>query len=313
MNKEQKEILAEYIEYLKVRKRNYLGRKSSIKIYFNYLESSGIDFLMVRIPEAQEFQHYLTTLTDDKGKPYYSSVTVVTIVGRVTTFYNYLKRKKYIFSNPFLEIERIKRSKSLPADILNEKEMNKFLKGLRNFMRGKDLIERRQIYKAHVIAEVMYSTGARINEVTTMKITDIDFIRGTIKLRDSKTGKEREGILNNYTEKVLRLYIDEMREHILLRNNNMDLLFGSSGSIKIWINKILARECERMKLGKITSHHFRHAIGYHLLKGGCDIRYIQEILGHKELSTTQIYTKVVKEDLRGVLDTYHPRVFKRKK
>ena len=79
-----------------------------------------------------------------------------------------------------------------------------------------------------------------------------------------------------------------------------------------WLNTFLNKESERLGFGKFSSHNFRHAVGYHLLKNGCDIRHIQSILGHKKLSSTQIYTKVDKEDLRGVIDKYHPRFWKKR-
>ena len=76
------------------------------------------------------------------------------------------------------------------------------------------------------------------------------------------------------------------------------------------LNNFLNKESEKLGLGHFSSHNFRHALGYHLLRSGCDIRYIQGILGHKELNTTQIYTKVDKDDLKEVLEQYHPRQFK---
>ena len=79
-----------------------------------------------------------------------------------------------------------------------------------------------------------------------------------------------------------------------------------------WLNTFLNKESERLGFGKFSSHNFRHAVGYHLLKNGCDIRHIQSILGHKKLSSTQIYTKVDKEDLRSVIDKYHPRFWKKR-
>ena len=312
MDREQEKVLSEYIDYLKLQKKSFKSHRVALKIYFIYLTDMDMDYLRVRFSEVQEFQHYLTTLTDEDGSPHYAVSSIVSIIGRLVSFYDYLKNRKRIYTNPFSDIHRIQRKKSLPKNILKEDEMNKLLSHLKDFMQGSTLIEKRQLYKAHVISELMYSTGARINEVANLKVTDIDFMRGTVRLRDSKTGKERDGILNGFAEKVLKIFLDEMREYILFNKiSDLNLLFGATGSLIIWLNSILTRESKDLKLGKFSSHHFRHAVGFHLLRGGCDIRYIQEILGHKELSTTQVYTRVDKKDLRNILDTFHPRVFKR--
>lgn len=307
----QNKIVNEYIEELKFQKRSYKGRRSSILIYCDYLVQNNIDNFFVTISEAQEFQQYLTTLTKEDGNLNYSSSGVATLVGRIITFYDYLKKKKIIHMNPFREISKVRTGRGLPKNILNEEDLNKLLMHLKNFAKERTLIRKRQLYRAHVIAEFLYSTGARINEAASLKDEDIDFIRGTVTLRDSKTGKEREGILNSFAEKVLSLYINEMRPYVKVGNSNDSTVFGASGSLVVWFNNVINRECEKLGMGKFPSHNFRHAIGYHLLRAGCDIRYIQEILGHVELSTTQVYTKVVKEDLKEIIDTYHPRFFRR--
>ena len=233
-------------------------------------------------------------------------------MGCVSSFYDYLKKMKLIHSNPFPEVKRIKTGTVLPKNILNESEMNAFLAHLKRFGKGSDLARRKGMYKAHVVSELMYSTGARINEVMKLKAADIDFTRGTVRITDSKTAQVREGVLNSYAEKVLRIYVEEMRDYVIFGMNNGDagLLFGSKAHLKTWLNGILGEEIESLGFGRFTSHHFRHAVGYHLLRGGCDIRFIQEILGHRLLATTQIYTKVDKDDLKSVIDEYHPRTLK---
>lgn len=135
-----------------------------------------------------------------------------------------------VYTNPFWDIHRIRRTRSLPGNILKEDEMNKLLGHLKDFMQGRTLTERRQLYKAHVIAELMYSTGARINEVAKLKVRDINFLQGTVRLRDRKTGKERDGILNGFAEKALRVFVDQMREYILFSKiSDLSLMFGAWG------------------------------------------------------------------------------------
>jgi len=106
--------------------------------------------------------------------------------------------------------------------------------------------------------------------------------------------------------------VEEVRDYVLTGRSDWELLFGSSLDIRRLINEMMTEVCREKGLGRFTSHGFRHCMGSHLLKNGCDIRYIQEMLGHESIGTTQVYTRVVKEDLRGVIDAYHPRSMARR-
>jgi integrase/recombinase XerD len=303
-----------YIEHLVFNEKSTKNIKYSLRLLFEYLDENCIDLLRIKINEAEDFQGYLVTTTDKKGKIKYTKRSVSSIIGAVTGFYTYLKKEKLIHSNPFLEIKKIRNPKSLPKNILTEENMSKLLNHLKAFSKGKNLIERRQLYKAHVVAELMYSTGMRINEVMKLKEEDVDLVRGTVKITDSKSREIRDGILNEYCQKVLRIYIEKVKDYIIFGKNEGDasLLFGTKANLKMYLNSLLQKECKKLKLGSFTTHHFRHAVGYHLLRSGCDIRFIQEVLGHKVLTSTQIYTKVDKNDLRNVIDKYHPRKWRRK-
>lgn len=313
MTEKHKKIFNEYLEYLKLQDKDCSNPKTVLKIYFSYLEGLDLPYLSVRISDAQEFQHYLSTLTGPDGKAHYAVSSISTMIGCLTAFYDYLKLKKLTCINPFTEIRKIKQQKILPRNILNEEEMQTLLLNLRNFMKGGDLIQRRNLYKTHLLAELMYSTGARINEIVSLKPSDVDLIRGTVRIHDTKTNQVRDCILNSYTEKVLRIFIEQMRDLVLFGKNggDTDYLFGSRNNIRITFNRVLNMMSESLEFGTFKSHGIRHAVGVHLLNAGCDIRYIQEILGHKDLTSTQIYTRVSKEDLKSVLDRYHPRVFTR--
>jgi site-specific recombinase XerD len=316
MRAEKEKIYFEYLEECKIRGRSLKNIKYCLNIFYEYLNknfSGGTLFL--KIKDAESFQEYLILEKSDKKHPgkdnraRFTKASVLNIVGAVSSFYEYLKRRKLIYSNPFLEVERLKRNKALPRNILNEENMNKFLNNLKAFSKGKDITERKKLYKAHVIAELMYSTGARVNEIAKLKPEDIDFYRGVLTLEDSKTGKKREAILGSFAEKVLKVYIEEMRKYILLERGDIDktLLFGAKTNLKPWLNEFLSKESNKSGLVKFTTHNFRHAVGFHLLRAGCDIRFIQEILGHHDLHSTEVYTKVEKEDLRNVIDKFHPR------
>ena len=309
MEKNIQTIIENYLKDLELSGVNLTNNRSAIGIFRKYTVDENLDFLKLTIPQAQDYQTYLSTKTNEQGQTHYSRVTVSTLIDKVRRFYDHLKKRKLIHSNPFKEISRVKRVKSLPRNVLTEENMEKLLRVLKEFHKRDNLFDRRKIYRAHVIAELMYSTGARINEVSKLKVSDIDFSRNTVRVHDDKTNKERDCILSEYASKVIRIYVDEMKEYVIFGKNGGDinLLFGSKGHLVIWINEILNNECAALELGRFTSHCFRHSLGFHLLRAGCDIRYVKEILGHENISTTQIYTRVDKLDLKRIVDEYHPR------
>lgn len=314
MDKREEEICRAYFDELKKMGKNTKTVMTHLKILFNYLEVSGKNFCHLSINDVQDFQYYLTTTTTEENTVRYTHGSVLNIISRSVHFYEYLRRKGYIAENPFLDIDRVRRKKPLPRNIFSEEKIGRFLSHLKNFMQAPNLTERRQLYRTHVIVELMYATGARISEVTALKPGDVDFTRGVVLIQDSKTGKKREALLNTFAEKVLKVYTEKMREYVLFKKNraSTELLFGSKISLKGKLNKILTRESMKLSMGACTSHNFRHALGYHLLRGGCDIRYIQDILGHETLSSTQIYTKVDRKDLKRIIDSYHPRSLREK-
>ncbi len=307
-------LFAAYMDELELAGKSRTHVRYAFRQFQDYLSETDVDPLLLKVKEAQEFQVYLTAKTDATGRPTLSKAAVLNIIGSMTNLYDFLKRRRSIASNPFWAIDRVKRNKSLPRNVPSIADMNRFLDCLRHFDQPKSLIEKRLLYKGHVVAELMYSTGARIGEICRLKPSDIDFEKNTVALIDSKNGKIRTGFLCEYASEVLKRYVEEMRPLVLFARNggDSDLLFGAKANLKTWFNALIQREAEKLGMKRFTSHVFRHALGYHLLKNGCDIRLIQEILGHKQLNTTQVYTKVDKEDLKNVIDRFHPRHWKSK-
>ena len=144
---------------------------------------------------------------------------------------------------------------------------------------------------------------------------DIDFIRGIIHIRSGKGDIPRVAYLNEYAKEVLRIYLTKIKDIIFrFNNNNTDTIFGvQHKTIGDLISHELAPICKSLNLPKQTSHNYRHSLGTHLLRSGCDVRYVQEILGHKRLKNTEMYIRVDKEDLKKVLDKFHPRQMRQKR
>lgn len=317
MENKQKELIAEFLKDEKLKGRmekSLIQLKSSVPKLIHYLDLSGIGFSEAGVKEALAYQEWIIeTGRLDGGK--YQASTVRNYLKAAGSFYEFLKNKGIVPDNPFRQIRKIREEKILPRNILKEKQMDALLTALSHYDAETGVKNQITMYKVHVIAELMYASGLRISEVADLAPGDIDFGKGIINVRSGKGGVSRIAWLGDYSKEILRLYITEMRELTFSawheRNNH--LLFGTPWfSLEKLVNKTLKKVSENLKLGPFTSHGFRHALGYHLLRSGCNIRYIQEILGHKHLKNTEIYTKVDREDLRDVLDSFHPRKFREK-
>lgn len=314
MNDEHKELFAKYLEDEKVRGHHgqgLKGLKTRVPKLFVYLEDMSLDYRKVKINEAQNYQTWLIQTGRHDGNKYNMS-TISSYVYSALSFFNFLKREKHIITNPFSEIKKVRGDFKLPGNILKEKEVDILLNELSNYDREKRLTNKITAYKVYVASELMYSTGLRISEVAGLHVSDIDFDRGIVNVVDGKGGRNGVCFLNEYIKNILKIYVDEMRELIFNKwNNKNGNLFGAGYEcFGRYVNKYLNKTAKKLGFRGVTSHTFRHCVGYHLLRSGCDIRYIQAILGHKRLKSTEIYTKVDKDDLKEVLEQYHPRQFK---
>ena len=309
---EQEELLKEYLAYCRLRGTSGQGVRSvkyNIGLFFDYCKRCSLDIDRITLKEAEDFQGYMglrmQKKDDSKG---YDAQTIQIAVSKVMQFYRYLKERGRVIENPFAYVLVLKKVKKLPKNIPEEETLKKILAEMRNFNKGKDLLARKKRYKSHVLAEVMYSTGCRINEAAGIRLADVDFMRNEITITDTKAKRSRRVFLGEYASKVLFIYVRDFREHFggkELRESGM--LFSGRVNVVHSLNESLHEACKSVGEKPISSHYLRHAVGTHLLKNGCDLRSIQDILGHSRISSTQVYTRVNKNDLRGILDRYHPR------
>jgi site-specific recombinase XerD len=288
-----------------------LDLRTRVPRFFTFLTEKNVKINGVGIREAQDYQGWLIEAGRLKGGAY-SPKTVNSFLIAASNFYEFVKRKNLVLSNPFKEIKKMRIDKKLPRNLLKEEQMQKFLEKLSRYDEAQTLKAKITRYRVHVIAELLYATGLRVSEAAHLRIEDINFSRGTITVREGKGGKSRTAWINDYALDVLKLYVEQMQPVVFtewhLRNVN---LFGVTWQrFGKFLNEALRSTAAELGFPAMTSHGFRHALGYHLLRAGCNIRYIQEILGHKLLRNTEIYTKVDKEDLKEVLDACHPRKFR---
>jgi integrase/recombinase XerD len=310
---EERKLIEAFVRYEKVRGTRSLRKiPYELAVLFSYLEEEGLRLNDFRYQDAVRFQGHLCTLKDENGSLHYASNTIFAIVFTSRCFFEFLKKEGRIITNPFYGLKPIKVRRKIPEGIPVEKKTHEFLTALRTFWKSGGTREKRYNYRVHVIAELMYSSGLRLSEAAALEEKDIDFEGRTIRVRDGKGGKERTAYLTEYACRVLRLYIENMREFVLPKKGTPWLFGVKSGrDLDRALNSRLKKAAEKCGISGFTSHKFRHTLGFHLLRRGCDMRFIQIILGHENMNTTSIYTQVEKGDLKKELDTYHPRRFRR--
>ena len=216
-------------------------------------------------------------------------------ISSLKSFYLFLLKKKLIRHSPFSEVISPKQEKYLPAS-MSESEVEKLL----NSPDASKEIEQRD--KAMI--EMLYATGMRISELVNLKITDIDMNRSVIKVM-GKGSKERLIPFGESASEALFNYLkirkDSPSKEVFISNRGKKIT-----RVAFWqrIKVYLLRE--NLKIS-ISPHTLRHAFATHLLNRGADLRSVQLLLGHSDLSTTQIYTHIAKQRLGDVLKKHHPR------
>jgi integrase/recombinase XerC len=273
------------------------------------LDESALEVASLRPGDAQGYVGWLSAQLSPAGTPYCSR-TVAAYISASSSFYAYLRRRGLMSNNPFKQLKRVRQERKLPRGLLKEAQMKSLLDQLVRFDERGDLKACMARYRLHVVAELMYATGLRVSEVAQLAVSDIDFPRSMVTVRCGKGGYQRVALLDEFAREVLRLYVQSVRERSFSRRNlrNERLLFGATwAQFGKAVNRELSRAASECGLKPMSSHGFRHAVGYHLLRAGCNIRHIQSILGHRRLRNTEIYTKVEREDLKNVVDACHPR------
>jgi tyrosine recombinase XerC len=295
-----KRYIDKFLRYLKIEK-NYsqltlFNYQADLKDFNNFINPvtnknsnertemplGKIDYLNLR--------RYLGRLKERNLK----SRSIARKVSCLRSFFKFLCRDGYLNNNPTSGLTTFKLDKRLPS-FLTEEEMIKLLK----MPQGND----ERSLRDQAILETFYSTGMRISELVGLNIEDIDFISGVTKVR-GKGKKERLLPVGDYALKAIRVYLDNRKKQLsaLFLNKNGSRLTtrGARNVVGKYIRLASLRS-------SISAHSLRHSFATHLLNRGADLRCVQELLGHANLSTTQIYTHLTTEKLKSVYDKAHPR------
>lgn len=228
----------------------------------------------------------------------YSKATMARKLASLRSFFKFLCRDGYLKFNPARAMRTPKLDKKLPL-FLGLGEMLKLL--------GAPSCDTLLGLRDRAILETLYSTGIRVSELVGLNIENVDFIGGVLKVY-GKGKKERLTPIGDKALRVIRAYLD--RRSLPVGGGRNALFLDKSGRRLLGqsVRGIVAKYIHRLSLKEnISPHTLRHTFATHLLDRGADLRSVQELLGHLNLSTTQIYTHVTTERLKSVYDKTHPR------
>ena len=274
-----------------------------------WLDAEDLEPGDVGIQEAVRYAAWLNEKRDDEGKPL-ATGTVHNYLKVARRFFAFLVRTERVAANPFLELRYPRVGEHLSRNGLTEAQMALLLAELARFDEQPSQRAKLRRYRVHVLAEFLYATGLRIAEASALVEEQLDLKARLVFVREGKGGKPRTAFLTAYAAEVMERYLKRGRALVLgaYPRSHGDTLFGADKArVAEVLNSELEKVCKLLDLPCITSHGFRHSLGTHLLRSGCDMRHIQAILGHEALGTTQVYTKVDKDDLKKSLDEFHPR------
>ena len=245
----------------------------------------------------ENIQEYLFQLSKKK----FSERTQARWVSSIKSFFKYLVDDEVRTDNPAALLEGPKLGLYLP-DTLSFEDVERIIRAIDI---NTDLGQRNQC-----MIEVLYGCGLRVSELIDLKISNINFKESYLKV-EGKGDKSRFVPLAVYTSQLIKDYITNVRSKYKINKKCEDILFlnsrGSSMS-RVIVFIIIKELTEKAGISKkISPHTFRHSFATHLLQNGADLRYIQEMLGHSSITTTEIYTHLKNEELRDVILNYHPR------
>ncbi|MDI6861244.1 MAG: site-specific tyrosine recombinase XerD [Caldisericia bacterium] len=284
------ETFISYLEFEKEFSKNtILSYKNDLDDFKEYLELIKKDIYEI---DKKDAFNYLIFLSKKKLKP--SSLRRK--ISAIRSFYKFLIREELILTDPTQDLVFPKNEKKLPQ-VLTVEEIEKLI----NVIDNKTLKGKRD----RAIVELLYSSGLRVSEIINLKVSDLDFENNYLKCF-GKGSKER---IVPFGELAKTYIVDYLEERKKLKIESEFLFINKKGEklLRQHINNILKRYSKKAKLKKrVHPHMLRHSFATHLLERGADLRSVQELLGHVDISTTQIYTHLTKDYLREIYLNTHP-------
>ena len=296
-----RELSERYFKYLvktkKASENTLLSYKRDINKYIDFLEDK---VLSIEKTNGANVLDYLMSMQKD-GK---SSATVSRSLASIRSLYRFLQNESVIIQDPTAQLHSFKNEKKLP-EVLTSEEVESLLS------QPDERKDKGRRDKA--MLELLYATGMRVSEMLELKMSDVDMNIGYINC--SHGDKNRVVPVYALARKAVKDYIDGTRSNFIKDGSKEDSLFVNCNGTKMtrqgfW--KIIKQYAVSANIAKdITPHTLRHSFATHLLENGADLKSIQEMLGHTDISSTQIYAQVVKQHLKDVYKKAHPRAKKK--
>lgn len=291
-------ILMDYLHYLKVERglsENTINSYGiDLKLFLEYLRENEIpSFKQVN---KEVIVNYMQSEKNNNK----ANSSILRSVSSLRKFFQYLAQEKIIEKDPMLLIDIPKKKQHLPQ-VLTKEEVEKLLHSP-NTGQVLGLRDRAML-------ELMYATGLRISEIINLKLEDLHLTMGTLQTL-GKGHKERIVPVGDEAIKWVNRYLEEARPKLLKqkRSNYLFLNFHGNNLTRQGVWKNLKAEVRKAGIQKnITPHTLRHSFATHILENGADLRIVQELLGHADISTTQIYTHLSNKQLADIYNRAHPR------
>ncbi|HJE20191.1 site-specific tyrosine recombinase XerD [Aliicoccus persicus] len=290
-------LIDEYVLFLTVEKglsqTSIDAYKTDLRQYQVYIENKNI--IDINKISTDVIIGFLKQLSDD-GK---SKKTMSRMQSTIKNFHQFLMNEQAMTHNPTIKLSSIKQETTIP-EYLTVDEMNRLLETPDNTPAG---------IRDQLIMEVLYACGLRVSEVIALKTDDLNLDMGFIKVT-GKGSKERIVPVTDFVSRLIKDYISGVRLDLLkeLNTNQLFLTNRGKGFTRQGLWKMIKKYALISGINKaITPHTFRHSFATHLIENGADLRAVQELLGHTDINTTQIYTQISNVKIREMYKTYHPR------
>lgn len=301
----------DYLEWIRARnfsERTVVARIQMLRAFASWCADRGVTRSSeVTRPILERYQRWLFHYRKADGRPLTFHTQQIRLVS-IRAFFKHLARQNRILSNPASDLDLPRRERRLPHESLTPQEAERVLA-------QPDLTKPLGL-RDRAILETFYSTGLRRMELANLGLYDLDAERGTLTIRQGKGKKDRVVPIGERAVAWVEKYRQEVRPELVSGPDPGTLFLNELGeSIGLdWLSIMVRRYVERARLGKGGSCHlFRHTLATVMLEGGADVRYIQEMLGHERLDTTQIYTQVSIRALKAIHNATHPAAMLRRK
>ncbi len=271
----------------------YISDVKKLKSFFEVI-GKEIKPTEVKLSDLKHFIEWINKLGMSSG-------TQARVISGIKGFYKYLLLEDIIQTDPTALLESPRRGRKLP-DILSVEEIDKIMAAI-------DL-SKPQGQRNKAILETLYSCGLRVSELTNLKISNLYFDLGYVKIL-GKGSKERLVPISSTAIKEINLYFEDRRRLPSVAKEDENIVFLNRRGKKltrVMVFTIVKELVQKINLRKnVSPHTFRHSFATHLIEGGADLRAVQEMLGHESILTTEIYTHLDREYLRDTIIQFHPR------